>query len=149
MSDTALAGDRPWDSLPNGHAIASMHRKTVEVPGADWAVQMDVTPQVVNSSGAVQGGLLATLIDLVAGIALLEGPEPYDQTTTMDMHVTFHRGACVGPVLATAHVLRRGGRSASVRVEVVDLGADSLHIATGMLTFAARRSPPPDRGEGR
>ena len=131
------------DEFPNqdAHALSALEITVIDVEGADWASTMEVTPRVVNSSGALQGGLLATLIDIMAGTALLHGPDGYDQTTTMDMHVTYHAGARIGPVLATAHVLRRGGRSASVRVEVIDLGADRLPVATGMLTFAARHLP--------
>ena len=129
-------------TMPDDHVLQGLAMTVVDVDGAEWAVRMDVTPKVVNGGGALQGGLLATLIDIVAGTALLKGPEPYDQTSTMDMHVTYHAGARIGPVLATGHVLRRGGRTASVRVEVVDLGANGLHVATGMLTFAARRLPP-------
>ena len=55
------------------------------------------------------------------------------------MHVSYLEGARVGPVRALATIVRRGGRSAVVRVDVYDHGADDLHVATSMLTFAARR----------
>jgi acyl-coenzyme A thioesterase PaaI-like protein len=124
------------------HAIAAFEVRTVELEGADWASELQITPRVCNSSGVLQGGLLATMMDIAAGNALLHGPEPYDQTTTMDLHVSYHAGVRVGPARFAAFVLRRGGRSASVRVEVHDLGAGALHCATGLLTFAARHLPP-------
>jgi uncharacterized protein (TIGR00369 family) len=111
--------------------------RTVEVPGADWAIEMAVTPQVVNSSGVLQGGLMATLIDLVAGTALLRG-ELGSRGTTSELHINFLAAARVGPVRATAHILRRGKRSAVVRVDVQDLGAQDLYVATATLTFAVR-----------
>jgi uncharacterized protein (TIGR00369 family) len=121
-----------------GHAFEALEWKTVEAPQADWAIEMEVTPRVVNSSGALQGGLLATLIDLVAGTALLRGEEAYERTATSELQVSFLAGARVGPVLATAHVLRRGRRSAVVRVDVHDRGAQDLYVATATLTFAVR-----------
>jgi uncharacterized protein (TIGR00369 family) len=97
-------------------------------------MEMAITPLVVNSSGVLQGGLMATLIDLVAGTALLRGTS--QRGTTSEMHVNFLAAARVGPVRATAHILRRGKRSAVIRVDVQDLGAQDLHVATATLTFA-------------
>jgi uncharacterized protein (TIGR00369 family) len=128
--------------LASGHAFDSFTWRHVTADGADYAMEMDATDSVSNGTGSIQGGLLATLIDTVASMALLRGAEAYDQAVTMDLHVSYHAAAGVGPVLATAHVLRRGGRSASVRVEVVDLGASRAHVATGLLSFAARRAVP-------
>ncbi len=110
--------------------------RTVVVEGADWAMEMEVTPQVVNGSGALQGGLLATLVDMVAGSALLRGEQAYERTATSELQVSYLDGARIGPVVATAHVLRRGRRRAVVRVEVHDRGADDLHVAAALLTFA-------------
>jgi acyl-coenzyme A thioesterase PaaI-like protein len=88
---------------------------------------------------------------MVAGTALLRGEEPYLRGATSELQISFLAGARVGPVLATARVLRRGQRSAVVRVEVCDAGADDLHVATATLTFAvtgmAERSHRRDQGQ--
>ena len=122
--------------LAPGHAFEAFEMRTVEVDGTDWAMEMEVTPQVVNGSGALQGGLLATLIDMVAGSALLRGEQAYERTATSELQVNYLDGARIGPVVAAAHILRRGRRRAVVRVEVRDRGADDLHVATALLTFA-------------
>jgi len=142
-SGTASAGDqdpgrRPALSLAPGHAFDSFDWKAVEVEGADWAMEMEVTPQVVNSAGALQGGLMATLVDMVAGTALLRGEGAYERSATSELHISFLAGARVGPVRAVATVLRRGGRTAVVRVDVHDRGAEDLQVATATLTFAVR-----------
>jgi uncharacterized protein (TIGR00369 family) len=146
-----MSGLRRTDGAPPGlapgHAFEAFEMRTVEVAGTDCAMEMEVTPQVVNGSGVLQGGLLATLIDMVAGTALLRGPEPYASGATSELQISFLAGARVGPVLARAQVLRRGRRSAVVRVEVHDRGADDLHVATATLTFAVRRAP--DAAPGR
>ena len=131
-------GGPPAPGLPPGHVFESFDLRTVEIPGADWAMEMAITPLVVNSSGVLQGGLMATLIDLVAGTALLRGKLASQRGTTSEMHVNFLAAARVGPVRATAHILRRGKRSAVIRVDVQDLGAQDLHVATATLTFAVR-----------
>jgi acyl-coenzyme A thioesterase PaaI-like protein len=76
---------------------------------------------------------------MVAGMALLSGEDAYERSATSEMQISFLAGARVGPVRAVAHILRRGYRSAVVRVEVHDLGADGLHVATSTLTFSARK----------
>jgi uncharacterized protein (TIGR00369 family) len=102
---------------------------------------MDVTPQVVNSSGAIQGGVLATLIDVVAGLSLTRGDHAYMRIGTSEMQISFLDGARIGPARAVAHILRRGGRNAVVRVDVHDLGADNLYVATATLTFSVKLRP--------
>ncbi len=131
----------PRPGLPTGHAFEAFEWRPVEVPGADGAIEMEVTPKVVNSSGALQGGLLATLCDMVAGTSLLGGDDAYQRTATSELHVSFLEGARRGPVRATAHVLRRGRRTAVVRVDVTDRGADDRLVAVATLTFAAWRRP--------
>jgi uncharacterized protein (TIGR00369 family) len=140
VSDVPVPGapSQPAPRLTPGHAFEAFDLRTVEVPGADWAMEMEVTPQVVNSSGVLQGGLLTTLVDLVAGTAIWRaGPAPLKGSTT-ELNVSFLAPARVGPVRATAHVLRWGKRSVVVRVDVHDRGAEDLFVATATLTFAVR-----------
>jgi uncharacterized protein (TIGR00369 family) len=132
------AQTKPAPGLAPGHAFESFDLRTIEVPGADWAMEMEVTPQVVNSSGALQGGLLTTLVDLVAGTAIFRGGAVSQRGTTSELHVNFLAGARVGPVRATATILRRGQRTVVVRVDVHDRGADDLYVATATVTFAVR-----------
>jgi len=124
--------------LASGHAFESFDWRHVTVDGADGAMEMKITPKVVNSSGALQGGLLATLIDMVAGMTLLRGEDAYVRSATSEMQISFLAGARIGPVRAEARVLRRGYRSAVVRVDVYDVGADDLHVATATLSFAVK-----------
>ena len=72
--------------------------------GADLALEMEVTPFVVNSSGALQGGLMATLADMVAGSVLVKGDGAYQSAFTSELHISYLAGARVGPVRASAHV---------------------------------------------
>jgi uncharacterized protein (TIGR00369 family) len=127
--------------LSQGHAFEAFDWREVVAEGADLAMEMDVTPRVVNSSGVLQGGLLATLIDMVAGVSLMRGERAYVRTATSEMQVSFLAGARVGPVRAEARVLRRGFRSAVVRVDVYDTGADDIYVATSTLTFSVKSTP--------
>ena len=130
---------------PHDHALSALRYTEVEVEGADWALELEVTPQIINSSGSIMGGLVATIMDLIASFPLLFSEDGFDQVTTTDLHVTFHAGARVGPVLVTAHVDRKGRTFASVRTEVYDKGADMAHVATGLLSFAGRMLGPEEQ----
>jgi uncharacterized protein (TIGR00369 family) len=143
MTEATESGEKRRPGLARGHAFDAFDLTTIDVDGADGAIEMEVTPQVVNSSGALQGGLMATLIDLVAGTVLLEGELGPQRGTTSDMFITFLDAARVGPVRATAQVLRRGKRTAVVRVDVHDRGAQDLYVATATLTFSVRPTGPP------
>jgi uncharacterized protein (TIGR00369 family) len=132
---------RPVDD----HALSVLEYAHVAVDGADWAVELELTPRLTNSSGRMMGGLVATIMDLVASFPLLFDDESYHQVTTTDLHVTFHSGAKVGPILVTAHVNRRGRSFASVRCEVYDKGDDMAHVATGLLSFAGRMLGPDEQ----
>jgi uncharacterized protein (TIGR00369 family) len=136
-----VTGREPTERvLAEGHAFDAFDWREVAVKGADLAIEMAVTPYVVNSSGALQGGLMATLADMVAGSALVKGEGAYQSAFTSELHISYLAGARVGPVRATAHVLRRGKRTAVVRVEMLDVGADDLPVATSTVTFSVRRA---------
>jgi uncharacterized protein (TIGR00369 family) len=132
-----IPGARPPERrLAPGHVFEAFEWRIVTEDGADWVMEMEITPRVVNSSGALQGGLLATLIDSVAGLAVIQGDLRAPPSATSELQVSFLAGARVGPVRAVAHVLHRGRRSAVVRVDVHDVGADDLYVATATLRFA-------------
>jgi uncharacterized protein (TIGR00369 family) len=139
----ALGGEgRPRHSP--GHAFEAFDWREVVVEGTDLAMEMDVTPRVVNSSGVLQGGLLATLIDTVAGISLFQGArgkQAYLRSATSEMQVSFLAGSWVGSVRAEARLLRRGFRTAVVRVDVYDAGVDDLYVAAATVTFAVKPAP--------
>jgi uncharacterized protein (TIGR00369 family) len=134
-------------SLARGHAFEAFEWNDVTVEGADWAMEMAVTPRVANSSGVLQGGLLATLIDMVAGVALLRGDHGYGRAATSELQISYLAGARVGPVRAEARILRKGYRTAVVRVDVYDAGADDLYVAAATLSFSVKQGDPPDFGD--
>lgn len=115
-------------------------------PGADLAVTIPVTPRVTNPSGALQGGLLATLVDVAAGRAAFERVGPGRHVPTTDLTVHYLSAVLVGPALAVARVRRVGRTSVVVQVDVHDAGRDVL-AATATLGFAVRDERQP-AGEG-
>jgi uncharacterized protein (TIGR00369 family) len=95
---------------------------------AAWREEWVVNP----SRGYTHGGILATLVDVVADYALaaqLGTPVP-----TVDLRVDYHRPAGQGDLTVKAKVLRRGGNFACSEAYVYD--KDGELVASGRGTYA-------------
>jgi uncharacterized protein (TIGR00369 family) len=117
-------------------------------------MEMAVGPRLTNNRGGLQGGLLATMVDIVAGCAALDGMPAGQSVATSDMHLHFLSAVTVGPAHAEARVVRRGKRTAVVQVDVHDAGRDVL-AAISTVSFAVIELRPDQvdarrfRGDGR
>jgi uncharacterized protein (TIGR00369 family) len=106
----------------------------VAAEGCDLQMELPLRPQLANSRGGLQGGLLATLVDIVAGRAAIAALPPGYSAATSDMNLHFMSAVTVGPAVAKATVLRQGKTMCVVRVEVYDKGRD-VWAATATATF--------------
>jgi uncharacterized protein (TIGR00369 family) len=101
----------------------------------EFAMTMPVSPQVVNTSGALQGGLIATLVDVAGGQLGLEYLQPGTAMTTADLFVRYLRPIRQGSALAVPRVLRAGRRSLVMQVDI--FGDDENELAaTATVNFA-------------
>jgi uncharacterized protein (TIGR00369 family) len=123
------------------HLITSLGMEDVEVDGADLAVVLAVSPRLSNSRGSLQGGLIATLIDVVAGRLAMQGADEGHSSATNDMNIHFLAPITQGPARAEGKVLRRGRRTVVVHVDVRDLATDRLAaVSTMSFTLLAPRT---------
>lgn len=83
-------------------------------------VELGRSAFVANSTGTLQGGVVALLADVSA--ATLVGPE----ARTVDLHYRFLAPTGDGPARSRAELVRVDGRDHTVRVEVVDGADDTL-----------------------
>ncbi len=127
------------------HILQQLNFRDVEHEGADLAIEMDFDHRFKNPRGALQGGLVATLVDVVAGRAVVD-TGPRETVATADLTIHYLQGITVGPALASAKVVRRGRTLAVVTVDVTDAGTgDRCAVAT----VAFSLSPPrPADGPG-
>jgi uncharacterized protein (TIGR00369 family) len=118
-----------------GHLLGQLGMRDVLVTDERLIIEMDNRPDLTNIRGALQGGLVATLIDIAAG-RLAERHVRADQgVTTADMNVHFLAPVVVGPARAEATIVRAGKRLIVTAVEIIDVGRDRL-AARSTLTFA-------------
>ena len=71
---------------------------------------MDNRPDLVNVRGALQGGLVATLIDIAAGILAGRQVGSDQDVTTADLNIHYLAPVVEGPARAEATIVRAGKR---------------------------------------
>lgn len=123
----------PVSSRP--HMLDQMGFRDVEVTADRLVMEVDNRADLANIRGALQGGLLATLIDIAAGrlAGNLVGAD--QDVTTADMTVHFVAPVVDGPAQAVATVVRAGKRIIVTSVDVTDVGRNRL-AARATLSFA-------------
>lgn len=117
------------------HVLHQMGFRDVEETDERMVIEMDNRPDLANVRGALQGGLVATLIDIAAGRLAGRLVAPGQDVTTAGMNVHFVAPIVVGPARAVATVVRAGRRLVVTAVDVTDAGRDRL-AARATLSFA-------------
>jgi uncharacterized protein (TIGR00369 family) len=96
-------------------------------------------PFMSNSQGRVHGGLVGTIIDDIAAIALRSADPTIMTSSTVSMHIDYLRPLAIGAdYICTGEVLRIGGRLAVADARIVD--SDGQLSVRGSATFAITRS---------
>jgi uncharacterized protein (TIGR00369 family) len=107
----------------------------VEPPdGRDAAVELDVTDEVRGPGGSVHAAIIAMITDIAGAMAVVSRTGRVTATSAVSVHNL--AAARVGPLVATATMLRAGKTNALADVHVVDAGADDRLVAAGHVTIA-------------
>lgn len=104
----------------------------------ELVVELPVAPHVINTNGGLQGGLLATLVDIAAGRLALEAIPPEISVVTSDLSVRYLRPIKTGAARATARIVYSGKRSLVMQVDIVGLPDEEL-AAIATVSFATVR----------
>ncbi len=104
-------------------------------------IEVDPRPDLVNAAGMLQGGVVATLIDVAGGVAAARASSTRTVFTS-DLTVHYLAAGRVGPVRAVADVLRRGDRAVVVEVRVLDAGAADRLMAVAVMTLTLGQPRP-------
>jgi uncharacterized protein (TIGR00369 family) len=103
----------------------------------EFAMTLPVTPQVVNTSGALQGGLIATLVDVAGGHFGVEHLREGTTMTTADLVIRYLRPIREGSAFAVPRMLRSGRRAMVMQIDVYGDGdGDEALLATATVNFA-------------
>ena len=92
---------------------------------------------MVNTSGALQGGLIATLIDVAGGQFGLDYLQDGTTMTTADMNIRYLRPIRQGTAYAVPRMLRAGRRAMVMQVDVLsDEEGEKALLASATVNFA-------------
>jgi uncharacterized protein (TIGR00369 family) len=114
----------------------------------EFAMTLPVSPQVVNTSGALQGGLVATLVDVAAGQFGLDYLQDGTTMTTADLVIRYLRPIRQGTAYAVPRMLRSGRRAMVMQIDVFGDGDGSDGqeelLATATVNFAVINGATPE-----
>ncbi len=117
------------------HLIQELGLRDVPDDDGDLTIELDLHPRITNPRGGLQGGLMATVADVVAGRAVFDGAPAGSACVTSDLTIHYLRPLTVGPARARAHVVQRGRSRAVANVDILDMGTGRLS-ATCAVAFS-------------
>jgi uncharacterized protein (TIGR00369 family) len=123
------------------HLFSSLRMRDVEVDGADLAIELELDETLAGPRGALQGGLVATLADIVGGRLAMQSAGADGIVVTTDLTVHYLAPVQTGPAHAVGRVLRRGTRGVVVLVDIHD-GAGGPLAAACTLAFTVVKPKP-------
>jgi uncharacterized protein (TIGR00369 family) len=100
---------------------------------ATLVIDMDIRPDLRGPAGSLEGGVIATLVD-VAGATAVAFASGGQLVATEHINVSYLAPGRVGPVRATGNVLRLGRHDGVAEVRIVDSGLDNRLMAVGTVT---------------
>jgi uncharacterized protein (TIGR00369 family) len=133
-----------WNVIERGeHLFQQLHARDLPSPDGHLVIEMDLRPEFSNVRGALQGGLIAVLIDMCAGRLAYQTCDHENgfSTATSDLNVHFLSPVTIGPARTEARIIRSGNSSIVLQVEVTDAGRGKLAaVSTIAFTVLAPRS---------
>ena len=96
------------------------------------AMEFPGTPELANPNGIINGGLLATMLDMTMGRALFATFHADELPATVEMKVSYLRAAKVAMVRSEGRVIRKGRSIAFLIGELRDI--DGELVATGVVS---------------
>jgi uncharacterized protein (TIGR00369 family) len=150
LNEAGSAQDQPpvyQQAAWREHLLAQMQMRDVPAKnGGELAIEMPLGAHLVNNRGGLQGGLVATLIDVCAGRVSLSELPPGMSAATTDLNIHYLSAVRVGPARAEAVAIRRGKTKIVLKCEVYDVGRDDALCAFSTVTFqvVALREGQPD-----
>ncbi|MFW0785758.1 PaaI family thioesterase [Gordonia sp. CPCC 206044] len=141
--DTTAHGEGPAESelLTIRDLFAQIGIGDAVRVGDEFVVELPAAPHVVNHRGGIQGGLIATLIDVVAGIHALESCPADVGVVTSDMNIRYLAPITAGRARASSRIIHSGRRSVVVQVDVHGTDPERLAVvATANFAKTAKRS---------
>ncbi|KAK3913183.1 Acyl-coenzyme A thioesterase 13 [Frankliniella fusca] len=96
--------------------------------------ELKVEEEHQNIGGTLHGGMTATMVDIVSTLAMMTHEKSKSPGVTVDLHVTYLKGAKVGEdIVIEASTLKAGKNLAYLHVDIINKKNNEL-IARGSHT---------------
>lgn len=125
-------------TAPVPEAVKTLGGKIVRVDAERGSVEtsFEGKREFTNPAGAIQGGFLAAMLDDTMGPALAATLSQGEFAPTLNLNVSFHRAAAVGPIFGKACIVKRGAEIVFLQGELYQ--EDKL-IASAVATAIVRQ----------
>ena len=125
-----------WDVMegraapPPAGVLLGWELVAVDPDAGTIEMSFTATEQFLNPFGAIQGGLLAAMLDDTLGPALVATLGPGESAPTTDLHVQFLRPARPGRLVGRGRIVRKGRDVGFMAGELVDDTGEVVAVAT-------------------
>jgi uncharacterized protein (TIGR00369 family) len=126
--DVLKAASEGKVEMPPAASLLGWKALTLE-PG-HVRVRYTARPEFANPQGAIQGGFLAAMLDDAMGPALFTTLAAEDFAPTIEMKVSFLRGARPGPLIAEGRVVHQTGSLAFLEGTLATEDGELVAMAT-------------------
>ncbi len=109
--------------------------RLVRVAAGEVEVAMEVDRRHLNPSGVVHGGVIASIADTAAGLAVRSAMPPGWLQTTAHLGVSYLAAGRPGRLVGRGRAVRVGRRTAYAEAEVLDARGTLLARATATLVL--------------
>lgn len=116
----------------------------------EW--QLDIAPHHLNSQGSLQGGVIATLLDVACGYSVFfhAADEPPARTATISLTIHYLARVDGGRVVARGRQVGGGKAIFFAEAELLDEVGGTIAKASGSFrSFRSKRRSDPGRSVGR
>ena len=126
------------DRMASSPFHAGMGIRVLDVREGEVGLAMDASGEHANLGGTLHGGVIATLADTAAGLAVRSAIAPGSGHVTVNLDVQYLRAGALGTIEANGRVVRAGRSIVFAEAEVT--GEDGAVLARAQVTVAI--SPP-------
>jgi uncharacterized protein (TIGR00369 family) len=124
---------------PPAAALVGWELLSVDPEAGTIEVAFTATEQFLNLAGAIQGGILAVMLDATLSPALIATLDPGQRAPTTDLQLQFVRPARPGRLTGRGRVVRRGKDIGFMAGELLDDSGQIVATATATALIRAAR----------
>ena len=120
--------------MPLGCPMLDELPHRVRLDGDHVTLELDVTDEMRGPSGAVHGGLVASVIDCAGAYAVARASKR--PVATANTSISYLAAGRVGPLMARASAIRIGSHHGVADVRVCDSGKGDRLVASALVTLS-------------